>query len=206
MDLFLTLLSGLCWIVVYVECARIGFKYKTYAMPAFALSLNIGWEALYSYIDVTEGAGNKVMLSFSVSWLLLDIVIAYTYFRYGKKYWPEKFSRGGFIAWSILMFIMSFSVQLLFLREFGAHAGKGYSAFFLNLLMSVLFIDMFIKRKGGDGQSLVIAVNKWIGSLAPTVLYGLIEYNFFILVIGGFCAAYDLIYIALLVKTRSGRA
>jgi hypothetical protein len=59
-------------------------------------------------------------------------------------------------------------------REFGVRVGVGYSAFLQNLLMSVLFIDMFVKRGGREGQSLTIAVNKWIGTLAPTILFGVL--------------------------------
>lgn len=40
MEMFLTLISGIGWIIVYEECIRLGFKEKTYAMPLFALGLN----------------------------------------------------------------------------------------------------------------------------------------------------------------------
>jgi hypothetical protein len=40
--------------------------------------------------------------------------------------------------------------------------------------MSVLFIAMLARRGNREGQSLSIAINKWIGTLAPTILYGLI--------------------------------
>jgi hypothetical protein len=47
MELFLTVASGLAWTIVYIEAIRLGFKYKTYAMPVAALGLNIGWETIY---------------------------------------------------------------------------------------------------------------------------------------------------------------
>mgnify|MGYP000984424995 CR=1 FL=1 len=40
MSLFLVLLSGVCWSIVYIELIRKGFQDKTYAMPLFALGLN----------------------------------------------------------------------------------------------------------------------------------------------------------------------
>ncbi len=49
MTLFLTLLSGISWMLVYIDCIRLGIKQKTYGIPLFALALNIAWEGLYSF-------------------------------------------------------------------------------------------------------------------------------------------------------------
>ena len=48
METFLTILSGIGWIIVYEECIRLGFKQKTFAMPFFALGLNFAWELIYT--------------------------------------------------------------------------------------------------------------------------------------------------------------
>lgn len=55
MELFFTLLSGICWIIVYEECVRLGFKQKTYAMPLFALSLNLAWESIHNLYGFANG-------------------------------------------------------------------------------------------------------------------------------------------------------
>lgn len=73
-----------------------------------------------------------------------------------------------------------------------------YAAFIQNLMMSVLFIDMLVKRKATEGQSMVIAVAKWIGTLAPTILFYLMYHDVFILYLGASCAVFDVIYIVLL--------
>ena len=70
--------------------------------------------------------------------------------------------------------------------------------------MSVLFIAMFVARRGSRGQSLVIAVAKWIGTLAPTILFGALAGSAFILGIGLLCSVFDLAYIGLLVWARRG--
>ena len=73
--------------------------------------------------------------------------------------------------------------------------------------MSILFIGMLVKRGSREGQSLGIAVNKWIGTLAPTILFGVLgdggfpHGSFLILTVGIFCSVFDLIYIQLLLKT-----
>ncbi len=41
MEMFLTLLSGVGWMIVYEECIRLGFRDKTYSMPFYALGLNL---------------------------------------------------------------------------------------------------------------------------------------------------------------------
>jgi hypothetical protein len=76
--------------------------------------------------------------------------------------------------------------------------------------MSVLFIAMLVKRGSREGQSLPIAINKWIGTLAPTILYGVIgeggfpHGSFLILVAGSLCCVFDLIYIAMLTRSKTG--
>ncbi|MGW7100013.1 hypothetical protein [Streptomyces sp. NPDC054838] len=80
------------------------------------------------------------------------------------------------------------------------HDATRYSAFLQNLLMSVLFLSLYTARRGRRGQSMVIAAAKWLGTLAPTVLFGVIEDAPFILGLGVLCSVFDLAYIALLAR------
>ena len=84
MVLFLLLLSGICWTIVYVQLIIVGFKDKTYGMPFVALALNFAWEALHSYIGLKNNLAN-IQTWITLIWFLLDIVIVYTYLRYGRK-------------------------------------------------------------------------------------------------------------------------
>ena len=93
-------------------------------------------------------------------------------------------------------------LQLAFLGQFGEQLASRYSAFLQNLLMSVLFIGMFVARNRPEGQSRFIAVNKWLGTLAPTLVYGVFEQNLLVIVAGALCSVFDLIYIGLLVWVR----
>jgi hypothetical protein len=69
--------------------------------------------------------------------------------------------------------------------------------------MSVLFIGMFIARKGSEGQTLLIAIAKWLGTLAPTILFGIYEQSLFITVLGLLCSVFDIIYIGMLLWARN---
>jgi hypothetical protein len=194
MEMLLSLLSGICWTVVYLELVRTGFKENTYGMPLFALALNVTWEGLYTFKDLTAPT-IPVQGWVNLVWVLFDIAIVTTYFRFGRKEFG-KFSHLQiyFIPWSILIFAMSFVLQYSFLVEFGDNAPK-YSAFLQNLIMSVLFICMLVARKSTLGQNQTIAVCKWLGTLAPTILIGVMNGNQLVLVLGIFCSVFDLIYI-----------
>lgn len=94
------------------------------------------------------------------------------------------------------------AVQLLFLGEFGQRNAEVYSAFLQNLLMSGLFVAMLVARRGSRGQSLAIAIPKWLRTLAPTIQFGLLSNWPFVLGIGLLCSVLDLTYVGLLVRTR----
>jgi hypothetical protein len=203
----LTLISGLCWTIVYIEGIRLGLKDRTYAIPFFALALNLAWELIYAVIGVRTSPAD-VQTAINVIWFLFDIGILYTYLKFGKQYFPTSLPQSWFLPWTVLVLVMAFLVQYAFLREFGQMKGGSYAAFLQNLLMSVLFITMLAQRGSTTGQSLVLAVSKWIGTLAPTVVFGVLGTRTFsgpsilIFVAGLFCSVFDVIYIFLLLRKR----
>lgn len=217
----LTVVSGVCWTIVYIEGIRIGFRDKSYAIPFYALALNFAWEALYTFFGFRIN-GINVQNIFNAVWLIFDVGILYTYFKFGQKYFRTGLKNSSahrdgaektpFLAWSILGLVTAFALQYALLKEIGVAKGAGYSAFLQNLLMSVLFIAMLAGRGTREGQSMTIAINKWIGTLAPTILYGLIgeggfpRGSFLILVAGILCSVFDLIYVRMLLVTSRGAA
>ena len=200
MELFLTIVSGLAWTIVYIEAIRLGIKYKTYAMPVAALALNIGWETIYGVHGLTQTISAQSIIN--LLWAAADVVIVYTFFRFGRAELPKFVTRPLFIGWGIVVFGVAYAVQALFIGEFGWTDGARYSAFLQNLLMSGLFIAMLVARRGVRGQSLVIAVAKWLGTLAPTILIGVLGHLPFILWIGLLCSVLDLIYIGLVWQAK----
>jgi hypothetical protein len=216
--LVLTLLSGICWTIVYIDGIRLGFKHRSYAIPFYALALNFAWELLYTYYGFQSTISVQAVVN--AVWLVLDVGILITYFKFGRKYFPARVpsypsgaangiaTASAFIGWSVLALIAAFCVEFAFRKEFDLRVGAGYSAFLQNLLMSVLFIDMLVRRASREGQSLTIAVSKWLGTLAPTILFGIIGDGGFpngsslIVVVGILCSVFDLIYIGLLLKTK----
>lgn len=196
MELFLTIVSGLAWTIVYIESIRLGFKHKTYAIPVAALALNIAWETIYGIHGLTEALDAQTV--FNLLWAAADVVIVYTFFRFGRAELPRFVNRPLFIGWGVVIFGSAYAIQALFIAQFGWMDGARYSAFLQNLLMSGLFIAMLVARRGTRGQSMVIAVAKWLGTLAPTILIGVLGDLPFIIGIGLLCSVFDLIYIGML--------
>jgi hypothetical protein len=197
MELALTLVSGIAWTVVYVEAVRLGFRDRTYAIPVAALALNFAWEVIYGIRGMAEGPSPQAAVN--VAWALADVVVVVTFVRFGRAEFPRAVSRATFLGSAAGLFALAFAVQLLFLGEFGGFAGPRYAAFLQNLLMSGLFIAMLVARRGARGQSVLLATAKWVGTLAPTVLFGRLEGDgsTFILGIGALCAVLDAAYLAM---------
>lgn len=205
---FLILLSGIAWSIVYVESIRVGIRDKSYAMPFWALALNIAWEFLHATLGL-KAAGLTLQIAINFAWFLLDIGLLYTYIRFGRKYFPSAFQQVWFVPWTVIVLVTAFIIQYIFIREFGLLMGAVYSAFLQNLIMSILFIAMLVQRNSREGQSLLIAASKCIGTLAPTIFMGILGIkgymapNSLVLVIGGLIFFFDLLYFFLLLKTRS---
>jgi hypothetical protein len=192
----LTLVSGISWTIVYLDIINRGFRDKTYGMPLFALAFNASWEFIFAFL---VGDGISLQRIVNTVWFIADTVIVYTYFRFGRRELPTAVQRW-FIPWSMLAFVVAFVVLVYTHLEFEDFFGARYSAFAQNLMMSVLFIGMLVARNGVRGQSMYIAIFKWLGTLAPTIqVYGQTGSNL-ILVLGAAVFVYDVVYIGLLFR------
>ncbi len=188
------IISGICWSIVYIELIRGGFKDKTYAMPLFALGLNFAWETLYSVDQLFLGS-EPLQGVVNLIWATLDAVIIITYFKYGREYFPKK-AKKYFVPFSILAFVSCFVMQFAFYFQFAKVPASQYSAFAQNAAMSIMFLAMLFNRGNTRGQSKLMAVAKCVGTLAPTILGGLIEsFNIYILLMGIICLIFDVLYI-----------
>ncbi|MCU0849563.1 MAG: hypothetical protein MUD12_16900 [Spirochaetes bacterium] len=213
---FLVTASGLAWTIVYISIIHASLKDKTYGMPIAALSLNFAWELLYTVTGFLYNPYN-IQTWVNFIWCFFDLTIIYCYFKFGKKEFERVADKKYFIPWSLLIFSMALILQYGFYIEFDTNSpnylpdlkdfidprlSAWYSAFLQNLLMSVLFINMLVTRKNSKGQTMVVAVSKFIGTLAPTILFGVILNNKLVLIAGFFCTVFDVIYIWLLSKYK----
>ena len=190
----LTLLSGVSWTIVYADLINRGLRDKTYGMPFFALAFNITWEFIYAFLIYQGFALQRVV---NIVWFALDLGILYTYLRYGREEFPEQYAKY-FLLWTASALVVAFTILYAAGKEFQDVRGGTYSAFVQNLMMSVLFIAMLARRNSVRGQSMYIAVFKWIGTLAPTILVWMATGSRLVLVLGIGCFFYDVVYIIML--------
>jgi hypothetical protein len=197
MNFALTIISGLCWTMVYILIIYRSIKDKTYGMPFWALAFNINWEFIFSAIFVSHKPEDFTQLVVNHIWLVFDIVIVVCYFLYGKKDWPQAISKALFYPYSLIVLITAFLFVYLFSVTFHSLNGM-YMAFIQNMMMSWLFIVMLLRRNSLAGQSTGIAIFKMLGTLAPTILYGL-DYPF-VLFLGACCFIADCIYVVMVLR------
>jgi hypothetical protein len=155
--------SGVFWTLVYLLIIRLGFREKTYGMPIAALCANISWEFIFSFIYPHGPPQNYV----NVIWFVFDLVIVLQTVRFGRAAFE---SEELFYPAFILGLLVSFGAILAITYEFSDWDGK-YSAFGQNLMMSILFIAMLLKRQNLSGQSIYIALFKLLGTLLPSILF-----------------------------------
>ena len=192
----LTLLSGICWTIVYIDIINRGFRDRTCGMPFFALAFNIAWEFAFGFLIYQGLALQRVV---NIVWFSLDLIIVFTYFKYGRSEFPQPYARF-FVAWSVAAFAAAFITLYFAGMEFPDRRGATYSAFAQNLMMSVLFIGMLVRRNNVSGQSMMIAVFKWLGTLAPTILVWFAIGSRLVLVLGIAIFFYDVLYMRMLYR------
>jgi hypothetical protein len=195
----LTLVSGVCWTGVYVLIILRSFRDKTYGMPFWALAFNFSWEFIFSFVLAPTSPEWQLQLWINRVWLLFDAAILVAYFKWGKKEWSSTLPLALFYPYSLTVLLTGYFFVYLLSVELD-HSQGMYAAFIQNLMMSWLFIRMVQRRKSTAGQSIGVGVLKWLGTLAPTIIYG--AQSPFVMFLGVSCFVADVIYLFLLVRVR----
>lgn len=195
--------AGLCWTLAYLLIIRVGLRERTYGMPIVAFAANLSWEFIYAFVRPSNGVQHTI----NIVWFLLDCVIGYTIVRFGPDEFPY-LSRSVFYGCFIALLGFAYPAVNLFGTQFDQGDGL-FSAFAMNLMMSALFISMFMARPAGRGQSVGIATAKLAGTafasasvavksnLAPRYHGGLLPYIYIA------CFLLDLVYLGLLLSLRA---
>jgi len=192
----LMIVGGIFWSLTYILIIRRGFKDKTYGMPLAALCANISWEAIFSFIHPLS----PPQLYINYIWFLLDIIIVLQFLKFGKSE-LSKFSIRQFYSAFLMALITAFFLVLFITYEFNDFKGA-YSAFGQNLMMSILFITMFLSRNDLRGQSIYIALFKMLGTGISSLAFYLYQpisqgsYLFAFLFVSIFI--YDFIYFGII--------
>lgn len=132
-------------------------------MPITALCANISWEFIFSFLYPHAPPQNYI----SMIWFAFDLIIVFQTLRFGKVAFEQAWL---FYPAFILGLVISFAAILAITIEFNDSDGK-YAAFGQNLMMSVLFVAMLLRRQNVKGQSIYIALFKLVGTLLPSILF-----------------------------------
>jgi hypothetical protein len=143
----------------------------------------------------TVSAGDTGPTGESVS---IGITLARAFFAF-----PVDFLAGAvFFDWrdASAAFVVGFVTIYFSAVEFGPAWGARYTAFAQNLMMSLLFIGMLVSRHNVSGQSLYVAILKWVGTAAPTIQIYAQTGSKLILILGIGCFFYDALYTGMLYR------
>jgi hypothetical protein len=153
--------GALFWIVNYIFIVRSVIKNKFVEMPAAVLCANFAWEFLWSWIFVIN-MGFAIRLGY-MAWFFLDIFIVWGFYKYGYKQVGK-----AVVPYYRLLFtfaIVSWLVVLYFFIGQGLDNPIGAnSAYVINILISSLYIFMFLRLEDKSVLSFTTAWTKWIGT------------------------------------------
>ncbi len=157
--------AGLFWSAAYVLIIRRGFKDHTFGMPVAALCANISWEAIFAFFTPHD----PPQLYVNYVWFSLDAVIVFQFLKYARAEFP---SMPRWQVYSIFAFGVAVAAPMILSINYEMDDQNGaYAAFGQNLMMSILFVNLLITRKGVAGQSFYIAVLKLTGTGLASLAY-----------------------------------
>lgn len=181
------------WTIAYILIIYKGFKDQSCGMPLPAICANITWEFLLTFLAPFHPLQQMVTLV----WFLLDSIILLQFLYYSKKSYPRRTLYASVFSLIVISFLLHYGIMVEFYDEMSL-----YSAFGINLLMSILFINMLLTKEL-LGQSINIAYYKMIGTLCASILcYSLYPQSMLLTIMYILIFIMDVVYI-LLVYNKS---
>jgi len=166
LSLALKIGSGILWTMAYILIFRRGLKDRTYGMPLAALAANFAWEAIFSFLLPHK----PPQLYIDRVWFLFDVGLVWQALRYGRAEMPHPWLARRFPWVASATFLCAFTAVWTTTQQFEDWNGM-YAAFGQNLMMSVLFVAMLLRRDDIRGQSLWIGITKMAGTVLPSLLF-----------------------------------
>lgn len=161
-------LSSLFWTLSYALIIWAGKRDRTFGMPLTALGANLAWESIFLVETLRHGVFDA-RLAMILPWTMLDGAIVYQCYRYGKDDFPNPLVQKYFRLGLTGILVTAATILFFFVREFRDAIGW-YAAFGQNLMMSILFVAMLLRRDSLRGQSLSIALCKFLGTFFAFLL------------------------------------
>jgi len=165
-EIFFKFFLFFCWVLTYLLIIRRAWLDKVPGMPFPATCLNSAWEGMMLYLLEFASIGWFCVFT----WFVLDCVIFVQYFVYARPPAPRSMRDRIFWPWSLLMAGLCAATPAILTVRFQDFDGL-IAAYFQNALMSILFCTMLLGRDSIKGQSIYVALSKFLGTLV-VVTYG----------------------------------
>jgi hypothetical protein len=150
---------NILWLLLYTLVIRRGFIDKTFGIPLIALWANFAWDIFGSIGGATIPMPQPVI---NGMYALIDLVILYQILRYWRNDFTNLSPRQFYFFFAFTG-LFSFVLMEAFIRETNDVA-IWRVAFIDTFINSALFIAMFYRRPGLEGQSLYIGLCKVFGT------------------------------------------
>jgi hypothetical protein len=191
--MILLMFGNVMWVAVYVLVIRLGFKEKTFGVPMTAICANVAWEFYFSFIDPHP----LPYLLNNIAWVAFDFVIVYQLLRFGRSDFIRNVPVKYFLPTFLLTLAFSTATVLGIVKTFGDQGW--HAAFAQNMLMSILFVVMLLRRNDITGQSIYIAIFKNLGTLIAFVAFAILfDATPIVYVMGTICLFFDTLYMVML--------
>ncbi|MEV5573249.1 hypothetical protein AB0L06_24665 [Spirillospora sp. NPDC052269] len=159
----LLLASGGFWTVAYVLVAWRNARDRTYGMPLAALVANSSWELLFL------GGYPHGLRAGIIGMFLLDMVLLAQTLRYGPREFPRL---PAWLFYAIVAASYAVAIPLVHTLNRALDDPYGiYATFLANLMMSAMFLAMLYARQDGRGQSMPIAIAKFLGAASLALAF-----------------------------------
>lgn len=216
-ELTIALTGSVLWVLSYILLVKDAIKKKFVEIPFFAVCGNLAWEFLYAFIFVDYINLGQIYVWGYQAWFVIDIAIVTLLFMYGKKQVQSSFLKKYF-NWIVPVLMIFYGFLLYFWismgfdntpfdspHKIGTHMSPvilgATSAFILNLVISTLYIRLFLRKGDLYPFSFWNGVFRWSGTALFTVLFHLIDPgNMIVTTLGILIFFCDLIYLRLVFK------
>lgn len=187
----LNFVSGVCWSLVYILAIIQGIRNRTWCIPQLAICQNFAWEFWIVCFRVQAGQPIGLQYAVQIAWLVLDIGVLATWLIFDKCSEKRKINKSTLLLFVFfLMYLLTFKFQLW-----------GVSAYLINTIMSIAFVWR-IKQDKGAWTNISIALFKLIGTLAPTIGFGILNRDPIIFCLGFLCLIFDIYYLIVLYRGK----
>jgi hypothetical protein len=193
----------LLWVFTYFIVIRNIRKQQFVEIPIVAICANFAWEFLWSFVFKTD-MGELYVWGYRI-WFALDCYILYGLYKHGAKQLTEAPIIKHFSAITTLT-LLSWGVMLYYyIQNYDApisHMGA-YSGYILNVMMSAMFITLFLRMNKPSGFSYLSGWLKGVGTILITIFCFLRFNDGFLLSMCIITGILDIIYIYLLHRNKA---